>query len=111
MKLNLPYEGTVYVFDTDVLSLAEAFTVKAVSGLRAGAFLAAVFDLDPGAWLAMLVLAKRRAGEAVLAEEIDQDKVDLVAVAEAVVDALATDVADSAEKLGESEAAEAPKAV
>lgn len=88
MKLDLTYDGKPYVFDTDQLSLAEAFTVKTITGQRPGEFVNAIFELDPHAWLAMIVLARRRAGEACIAKDIDQDKVDMVALGEVMIETL-----------------------
>jgi hypothetical protein len=85
VKLDVIYDGKTYVYDTDTLTLGEAFSVKAICGLNAGDFATAIFDIHPGAWLAMIVLARRRAGEAVLAEHIDQDKVDVAALAEGML--------------------------
>lgn len=100
MKLDLTYDDKPYQFDTDVLSLADAFTVKTITGQRPGEFVNAIFELDPHAWLAMIVLARRRAGEACLAKDINQDKIDLVGQAEALVASLGKEVADAAEALG-----------
>lgn len=85
MIIDVAYAGTTYPFDTEALTLAEAFTVKAICGLAGGAFVAAIFEVDPHAWLAMVVLARRRAGETVTAEDVDHDKLDLMTTAAAAL--------------------------
>lgn len=83
MKLDLAYDGTTYTYDTEQMSLAEAFTVKTITGDRPGAFTTALLEMDPHAILAALLLARRRAGDVLAADDIDREKVDVIGFAAA----------------------------
>ena len=88
MKFDLHYDGETYPYETDELTLAEAMSVKVISGFSAGQFVSAIFAIEPRAWLAMYVLALRRAGKRdTNAEDIDQDKIDVLATAEQFLNA------------------------
>lgn len=84
MKINVTYDGTAYPFDFADMTLPEAFTVKAVAHIDMGPFQQAVFDFNPHAVLALVVLALRRAGQPTAAKDVDQEKVDVQALAESL---------------------------
>lgn len=93
MKLDIGYEDKTYTYDTEQLSLAEAFTVKTITGSRPGEFTTAILELDPHAILAALLLARRRAGDVLAADDIDRDKVDVIGFASSLTDSLNAQVA------------------
>lgn len=93
MKLDLAYDGTTYTYDTEQMSLAEAFTVKTITGSRPGEFTTAILELDPHAILAALLLARRRAGDVLAADDIDRDKVDVIGFATGLTDTITAQVA------------------
>lgn len=88
MKIDVTYDGTAYPFDFSDISLPESFTVKSVAHLNLGQFQTEVFDSNPFAVLALVVLALRRAGQVVVAKDIDQEKVDIHALAQSLSDGI-----------------------
>lgn len=89
MKCDVTYDGTAYPFDFDTINLPEAFTIKTVAHLNLGQFQVQAMDFNPHALLALAVLALRRAGQAVIATDIDQTKFDVNALADSFQAAIA----------------------
>lgn len=85
MKWILPYQGRDWVFDDSRLTAGEARLQKRLcGGSTPSAAGTARFELDPDALVAALVIARKRAGLPIEeAVSIDDDELDLTAVAEA----------------------------
>lgn len=89
MKWILPYAGQDWVFDDSRITASEARLQKRLCGGATPSVAAASrFELDPDAIVAALVIARRRAGlpvdEAIV---VDDDDLDLTAVADATAEA------------------------
>lgn len=82
MKFDVIYASNRYPVDLEALTLPDAFTVKSISGLALGPWQNAVFDFDPDAVLALVVLALRKAGKPTAVADIDHDAVDVQGLAE-----------------------------
>lgn len=63
MIFTFTYGDQKYEWDDDKMSLGEARYVKQVTGMVGSDFYEAARKLDPDAIMAILVLARRRAGE------------------------------------------------
>ncbi len=107
MKFDVTYQGEAYPYDTDQLTLAELFTVKAITGLSGAKYNDALFEMEPAAVLAMVVLAVRRGGKPVLADDIAQDEVDLGALAMSMLGAVEAALKAASEDDSEQDTAEA----
>jgi hypothetical protein len=85
MRWILPYQGRYWEFDDSRLTAAEARLQKRLTGGSTPSVAGASrFELDPDAVVAALVIARRRAGLSVEeAVSIDDELLDLTAVAEA----------------------------
>jgi hypothetical protein len=81
----LPYQGRDWEFDDSRLTAAEARLQKRLCGGSSPSIAGASrFELDPDAVVAALVIARKRAGLPLEeAASIDDDALDLTAVAEA----------------------------
>lgn len=91
MKWQIPYAGETYVMDDARLTASEARLQKRITdGLRPAAADVARQEMDPDAWVAALVIARRRIGlEVGDALDVDADEIDLMACMEATVAAAA----------------------
>lgn len=81
MKWQIPYRGETYVFDDARLTASEARLQKRITdGMSPMTAEQARGLMDPDAWVAALVIARRRSGlDADAALDIDADEVDLMA--------------------------------
>jgi hypothetical protein len=81
VKWLIPYAGETYTFDDEHISVSEARVQKAITdGMRPSAAEEARQEMDPDAWVAALVIARRRIGmEPADALDINVDEVDLMA--------------------------------
>ena len=77
MILDVVYDNSSYPVGFDDITLPEAFRIKELTGLPLGKFQPAVFDFDPDAVLALVVLALGRSGNHAKVHDIDRAKVDL----------------------------------
>lgn len=103
MKWLIPYAGETYTFDDEHISVSEARVQKAITdGMRPSAAEEARQEMDPDAWVAALVIARRRIGMAPAdALDINVDEVDLMACMAATREAGRAELAElkaSAEK-------------
>lgn len=73
MKFLFKYEDAAYTFDDEKMSLGEARFVRTVTGYTGAEFFEQARKLDPDAIMAILVMAKRRAGEEAKMEDFDLD--------------------------------------
>lgn len=94
MRWRIPYAGEIYEFDDSRLTRAESILQKRLTGgLSPVATERARLDqLDDDAWLAALVIARRRIGlsdEA--AEDINDDEFDVLAIPVATQAAVAAE--------------------
>ncbi len=97
MNLDIAYDGKTYTYDTEKMSLAEAFTVKTITEMRPSQFTTAILELDPHAILAALLLARRRAGDVLAADDIDRDRVDVIGFATSMTESITAQLAAAAE--------------
>lgn len=76
MKWHMPYEGTTYVFDDERVTAHEARVMKRVTeGMSPVQIAAKRLEGDPDVWVAMLVVARERAGlESLQAVQVDDRK-------------------------------------
>jgi hypothetical protein len=88
VKIDVTYDGTAYPFDFATLDLPEMFTVKKIANINGGQFQVEAMEFNPGAILALVVLALRRGGTPAVAKDIDQAKVDVEALTNSFADAL-----------------------
>jgi hypothetical protein len=80
VKLYVPYQGREYVFDDSRLTHSEARLQKRVTGgMTPIAAEEARQGLDPDAWLAVLLIGMRRAGQETDPDEINGDDLDIMA--------------------------------
>lgn len=63
--MRFTVEGREYDFDADKLSVGEARLVKQHTGNGVRSWLNGINDYEPDAWLALILIAKKRNGEAV----------------------------------------------
>jgi len=80
MKWLIPYAGKVWTYDDSKLTASEARVQKRITdGQLPAQADQARMQLDPEAWVAALVIARRRAGLAAdVALDVDADEVDLM---------------------------------
>lgn len=93
MKFRI--EGEDLEFEEDTLTVAEARLIKKHTGMGLKSFAEGSKDGDPDALVAIVFLAKRRAGQAVRWQDLDSlDLAKLEAISESVDESPGTDVAD-----------------
>lgn len=63
--MRFTVEGREYDFDADRLSVGEAQLVHRHTGMGVKSWLVGINDYQPDAWLALVLVAKKRNGEAV----------------------------------------------
>jgi len=86
MKIRV--EGADYEFDDSTLLVEEARLIKKYTGMGLKSFTEASKDGDPDALVAIVYLAKRRAGEAIRWQDLDNlDLAKLEAIDETIRDA------------------------
>lgn len=80
MKWTTEYAGETYTFDDARLTASEARLQKRITdGLSPAAAERARFELDPDAWVAALVIGRRRIGlDVAAALDVDADEIDLM---------------------------------
>jgi hypothetical protein len=85
MRWTIPYDDTDYEFDDGRFTASEARLQKRLTdGMNVVQAETARNGLDPDAWIAALVVARRRTGmTADVAADIDLDAFELVKIAEA----------------------------
>ncbi|WP_103381942.1 hypothetical protein [Pseudonocardia dioxanivorans] len=85
MKWQIPYDGRTWEFDDARVTASEARLQKQLTGgLSPTAADAARLGLDPDAWIAALVIARRRAGlEPEEATAVDDARFELGAISDA----------------------------
>lgn len=110
MKWLIPYAGKVWTYDDSKLTAAEARVQKRITNgqLPAQADQARM-QLDPEAWVAALVIARRRAGlTADVALDVDADDVDLMDAVELTMKDLQAQAAaaEAEQSLGDESKAE-----
>lgn len=81
MKWLVPYQDTTWTFDDERITASEARLQKRITdGLLPAQADGARAQMDPDAWVAALVIARRRSGmSADDALKIDADDLDLMA--------------------------------
>lgn|GEM_PF-5833055 len=100
----IPYQGRDWVFDDSRITASEARIQKRItSGNTPSVAGGARFELDPDAFVAALVIARKRAGlELADAFNIDDDELDLTAIIEATEAAVKAENAAAAVQVQES---------
>jgi hypothetical protein len=85
VKWQIPYDGRTWEFDDGRITASEARTQKRLTdGLMPTAADSARLALDPDAWVAALVIARRRAGlSAEDAVAVDDAQLELSAITDA----------------------------
>lgn len=81
MKWTTEYAGETYTFDDLRLTASEARLQKRITdGMSPAGAERARFELDPDAWVAALVIGRRRIGlDVAAALDVDADEIDLMA--------------------------------
>lgn len=100
MKWTTLYAGERYTFDDERLTAAEARLQKRITdGMSPVAAERARFELDPDAWLAALVIGRRRIGlDVAAAMDVDAEEIDLMACMAATTNAMQPEQADAPAK-------------
>lgn len=90
MKWTTLYAGERYTFDDERLTASEARLQKRITdGMSPVAAERARFELDPDAWLAALVIGRRRIGlDVAAAMDVDAEEIDLMACMAATTNAM-----------------------
>jgi hypothetical protein len=82
MIIKFAVDGTDYDYNSDELSVFEARLVKSLTGMSTAAFLQGLAAMDGDSLAGMIYLAKRRAGEDIAWDSLDE--LNLVPVIETI---------------------------
>ena len=89
MIIKFAVDGQDYDYDSDELSVFEARLVKSLTGMSTAAFLQGLAAMDGDSLAGMIYLAKRRAGEDIAFDSLDE--LNLVPVIETIGKRMAED--------------------